>query len=179
MLEKSIKPLDFAFALWYIVYVSNGGVSLKSKGGRMTLTKDGWNYQFAEIENWLGSKGYEVVQETDADDSIVWDSKTVYINSRNHPETRYYTLLHECGHLLVSQGAKQWAKDIPMYASSEDARVERSKAYGVSLVAEEIEAWKRGRRLGNRFNHYINNEKYDSTFTQCVFSYIESVAEGC
>ena len=176
MLEESIKPLDIALVLCYIISVSEVSKPPKEKA-RMSLSKEEWNNQFAEIEAWLNSKGYEVTQETDAEDSIEWNPKRVLINSRNHPETRYYTLLHECGHLLVAQGAKQWAKDLPMYAYVQDARVERSKAYRVSLVAEEIEAWKRGRRLGKRYNHIINHDKYDKLITQCVYSYIEEATE--
>ena len=150
------------------------------KGDKVTLSKDGWKFQFFEIEKWLSSKNYIVFLETDAEDSIVWEERAIYINSRNHPETKYYTLLHECGHLLISNSAKQWEKDIPMYATTEDVRITNSKAYNVSLVAEEIEAWKRGRRLAKKFDHFIDNEKYDNLFTECVFSYIESVAaKGC
>ena len=177
MLEKTINPLDFALVLGYIICMNDGNEPT-NKGVSKLLNKEGWNFQFHEVEKWLKTKGYEVVQKTDAEDSIVWDSKTVFINSRNHPETRYYTLLHECGHLLIAQGANQWAKDVPMYASVEDARVERSKAYGVSLVAEEIEAWKRGRRLGKKLGHTIDHKKYDKQITDCVYSYIEFVATG-
>ena len=46
----------------------------------------------------------------------------------------------------------------------------------MSLVAEEIEAWKRGRRLAKRFYHHIDDEKYDAQITECVFGYIEMVA---
>ena len=140
------------------------------------MNKVVWIAQFLEVENWLASKGYQVIQKTDAEDSIVWEDKTVYIDSRNHSESRFYTLLHECGHLLIQQTSKQWAKDVPMYCWKEDARVERSKAYRVSLVAEEIEAWKRGRRLSNKLGLYINDEKYDKMITECVFTYIEDAA---
>lgn len=175
-MKKEQNSLDFAFTLCYISSVLGGLALLNSKESENKMTKEGWNSQFIEIEGWLNSKGYEVVLETDADDRIVWETKQVFINSRSHPETRYYTLLHECGHLLISQGAKQWAKDVPMYATVEDLRVEKSKAYRVSLVAEEIEAWKRGRRLAKRFKHHVDNEKYDKHITECVFGYIEAAA---
>ena len=144
-------------------------------GDKVQEQSDSWNAQFAGVEDWLNAKGYSVVQETDADDAIVLQEKTVYINSRNHAETRYYILLHECGHLLISQGAKQWAEDVPMYCQTADLRIEKSRAFKVSLVAEEIEAWKRGRRLARRLGHYINDKKYDNQITRCVFSYIKSV----
>ena len=178
MSENSLKTLDFVLALCYTMHVTKDeGRASSKKGDKVTLSKEEWNYQFYEIEKWLSLKDYLVLQETDGDDSIVWETKIVYVNSRSHPETRYYTLLHECGHLLVAQGAEQWSKDVPMYATVEDGRVMSGRAYGVSLVAEEIEAWKRGRRLAKRFDHYIDDKKYDNLFTQCVFSYIESVAE--
>jgi hypothetical protein len=181
MSENTSKTLDFVLALCYILYIDEEKEKKLSltKGNKVTLTKEEWNFQFFEIEKWLSSKGYEVLQEPDVEDSIMWETKTVHINSRKHSESKYYTLLHESGHLLIANGMKQWAKDVPMYAESVDERVMNSRAYGVSLIAEEIEAWKRGRRLGKRFNHYINDEKYDNTFTQCVFSYVVSVVEGC
>ena len=55
--------------------------------------------QFREVEDWVASKGYSVVTETDAEDRVEWADKTIYINSRNRIENRYYTLLHECGHI--------------------------------------------------------------------------------
>lgn len=175
MTEKSINLLDIAGVISYIILVSN------ERGIDLTQTKDknvavDFNNQFKEVEAWVNKKGYKVLLKTDVEDQIAWDEKAIYINSRNRPENKYYTLLHECGHLLIAQAAKQWEKDVPMYACVADARIAKSKAYRVSLVAEEIEAWKRGRRLAGRLKHHINNEKYDKQITECVFSYIEAAA---
>ena len=60
-----------------------------------------------------------------------------------------------------------------MYACSSDGRNARSKAYKVSTVAEELEAWKRGRRLARRFKHHVNDSKYDEHMTKNIMSYIE------
>ncbi len=135
-----------------------------------------WNKQYNKVSLWIESKGYKVSCQTDAEDRLEFEEKTIYINSRQHAENRFYTLLHEAGHLLISQTANQFQKDHPMYAMSCDIRSCRSKAYQVSLVAEEIEAWKRGRRLAKRLGLKVNNDKLDKIMTDCVMSYIADAA---
>lgn len=143
-----------------------------------TLVANFWNKQAQEVHDWLAKKGYSVKSQTDAEDCVCFDEKTVFINSRNHPETKYYTLLHECGHILVAQDATNFEREMPMYARSSDGRNARSKAYRVSTVAEELEAWKRGKRLSARLKHYVDDVKYDKQITEGVMSYIEWAADG-
>ena len=139
-----------------------------------------WVEQFNELEIWLADKGYNLEMAHDVEDCVILEDKLVCIQSRNSAETRYYSLLHECGHILVSQGSKQWEKDVPMYAQDpkvmNDARRRRGKSYKVSLIAEEIEAWKRGRKLSNRMGHYIDDKKYDNIMAVCVYTYVEMAA---
>ena len=142
--------------------------------------REKWKEQFGELEIWLSDKGYSLEVAHDVEDCVILEDKLVCIQSRNSPETRYYSLLHECGHILVARGSKQWAKDVPMYAQDpkvmNDARRRRGKNYKVSLIAEEIEAWKRGRKLSNKLGHYIDNKKYDSIMAICVYTYVEMAA---
>ena len=142
----------------------------------MIGSKPDWKSQFQKLVGWASSKGYDVWCYTDADDRLEFETKRIHIDSRQHAESRFYTLLHECGHLLISQTAGQFADDHPMYAFSTDNRSSKSKAYQVSLVAEEIEAWKRGRRLARRLDLTINDTKFDRIMTDCVLSYIADAA---
>jgi len=137
-----------------------------------------WKDQYEEVCKWLKKKNYKIHCYTDAEDCVSFTGRTVFINSRNHPETKYYTLLHECGHILIDDNAGRFQKDVPMYARSSDGRTARGKAYRVSAVAEELEAWKRGRRLALRLNHFVDDQKYDKHITENVMSYIEWAAEG-
>jgi len=142
----------------------------------MSNSKQFWEKQFEVIEDWIEAKGYHTRCYTDADDQVDFEKKVIHIDTRQHAESRFYTLLHECGHILISQTARQFAIDHPMYAFSSDVRSCKSKAYQVSLVAEEIEAWKRGRRLAKRFRLEVNDEKFNRIMTDCVISYIADAA---
>ena len=142
----------------------------------MSNSKQFWEKQFEVIKGWANAKGYSIQCYTDADDQVDFEKKTIHIDTRQHAESRFYTLLHECGHMLISQTARQFAIDHPMYAFSSDIRSSKSKAYQVSLVAEEIGAWKRGRRLAKRFGLEVNDEKFNRIMTDCVMSYITDAA---
>jgi hypothetical protein len=167
------KVLDFTSLMGYYVVTGDERFITLAKKVQAMATKEVLDSQFLEIENWVNSKGFVVSLETDAEDRVEWEEQKVYINSRNRIESRYHTLLHECGHILIAQAWQDFDRDHPMYACSTDARTARSKAYKVSTIAEELEAWKRGRRLARRFKHYVDDSKYDAHMTESIMSYIE------
>ena len=137
-----------------------------------------WQKHFDTLSRWADNCGYRVVCETKADDSIDFEHKTIYINSANWAECRYYTLLHECGHLLIDNTSESFERYVPCprYAYSTDGRTTKTDAYKVSLIAEEIDAWKRGLRLADRLGLPVNRKKFDAEMARSVMSYIEEAA---
>ncbi len=172
-----ITPVD---ALMYACYIMNvGRVVASNKGEALTCPLDNadWVDQIDAVKDWVATKGFAVIEYTDLEDAIIYQKKRIYLNSRKHAQSRFYTLLHECGHLLVDRTSEKFSQEHPMYAQTTDGRVQRSAAYRVSLVAEEIEAWKRGRRLAARLGLYVDDAKYDAQMTQCLMSYINWAAD--
>ena len=87
------------------------------------MTKQDWEFQIGHIEGWLAEHGYELVQATDEEDQVELAAGVVRINSRQHPETRFYTLLHEAGHVdIYENGAAEFADEHPMYVQAEHGR---------------------------------------------------------
>ena len=121
--------------------------------------------------------GYEIHEGPDMQDVCMSDVKEINICSRKGVEKKLYALLHECGHLLVDQTSEKFGQDHPMYSQTSDGRVARSADYRGSLLAEEIEAWKRGRRLAARLGLFVDDAKYDAQMTQCLMSYINWAAD--
>ena len=54
--------------------------------------------------------------------------------------------------------------------------LERSKKYKVDVMAEEIDAWRKGRELANRLDIFVDDEKYYNIQTECLYSYIQHLA---
>lgn len=133
------------------------------------------------LESWAMSKNWLIEYEYLASDEMDPASKIISINTRQGIENQLYTLLHECGHVLVQQDHKAYAKRYPGTAKvnmSEklSRRLEKSVAYKIDVISEEIEAWQRGLRLAKRLGIYINEEKYTALMNKCVYSYVKWAA---
>ena len=142
------------------------------------MQHDEIEYHIERLIGWAAIHHCEVEFEHATEDRFEFEGRTIYINTQATLENQLFTLLHECGHVLVHKSNKQFAADYPFYAFAENAysngRTVRSKAYQVSLVAEEIEAWKRGKRLAKRLSIPIDIDKYNTVMTDCVTSYMIS-----
>jgi hypothetical protein len=149
---------------------------------RGILGKSFWDRQFREVQEIIEDWGYEVELSTGANDRVeLGEVKTIHINSACHPETKFYTLLHEVGHIMVRKDWKRFSKNYPNYLDGPDAGVdgrrERRKSYRIGVIAEEIEAWKRGRSFADRHSLYVDVFKYDYDANTSLMTYIDWIAE--
>ena len=55
------------------------------------MTKQDWEFQIGYVEEWLREHGYQLVQDSDEEDRVELQESVVYINSRQHPETRKHS----------------------------------------------------------------------------------------
>lgn len=130
------------------------------------------HYKSIEILcEWVEKRGHQVEFQNQLPDQLSYDDKTIYIHTRQGVENQVYSLLHECGHLLVHLSNEGFKRDYPMYAYAATKRQESTTKYKVSVVAEEFEAWKRGRKLAERLNIPIDKKKYDIAMTDAIMSY--------
>ena len=137
-----------------------------------------WKHQFSELEDWLLERNFKVSLEKGCEDIIEWSNDLIRINSNPTWETRYYALLHECGHIIISENIDNFEYNYPYYIDHMDGRKSGTDAYRISLLGEEIESWKLGRNLGdNILNHFINHKKFDKMMTDCIMSYVYWITE--
>ena len=139
---------------------------------------DIWKHQYNQACEWVYRKGFNVILSSGAKDEVIWDLSKIIINKNYKWETRYYSLLHEIGHIIISENKNLFNYDYPFYIETEGAG-RKSNLYKLSTIGEEIEAWKYGRNIGDKkLNHFINYDKYDKLMTECVMSYIYWAAES-
>ena len=137
------------------------------------MNKADWNRQLDDVIDFLvDGTGFSFSTGTDEESRADFYDKTLYVDSRLHPEKKFYTTLHELGHILIYEDSEQFDRDYPMYVRPEDYLKVGNKKHRVSVVAEEIEAWKRGRETARDLGLFINDDKYDNLMTEQVMSYL-------
>ena len=127
---------------------------------------------------WVQNRGHEVRFQKELGDQLSYEDKIIFINTRQGMENQLYSLLHECGHLLVYLSHNGFERDHPMYAYKATKRQEKTKKCKVSVIGEEYEAWKRGRKLAKRLDIEVNKDKFDLAMTKALMSYFKWAANN-
>ena len=125
------------------------------------------------LTNWVEKKNHSVELQNQLPDQLSYEDRTIYIHTRQGIENQVYSLLHECGHLLIFLDNKSFERSYPMYAYAATKRQEGTNKWKVSVIAEEYEAWKRGRKLAAKLNIPVDKKKYDKAMTDAIMSYIK------
>jgi hypothetical protein len=131
----------------------------------------------SRVIDWLEKKNWTLDIDYCNRDEMQPEARQITINARQGVEKQLYSLLHECGHLLVQQNWERYETSYPatakMYCyATTNRQLEGSKKYKVDILSEEIEAWRRGKSLASRLGIYINEEKYNELTSECIYSYI-------
>ena len=137
------------------------------------MNEDLWHQEYNKLKNWVESKHYTVKEMKGVEDCIVFEDRVIYINSRCKIENMFYTLLHECGHYLLNETKESFKETHPHYPSEiDDKRIEKSTAYKVCILSEELKAWERGWRLAKRLHLTVDQESYHKCMTEALWSYV-------
>jgi hypothetical protein len=136
---------------------------------------------FSRLEEWLENKGWSVDCDYCVRDEIFFNGKYITISKRSGPEKQLYSLLHECGHLLIQQNNHKYEQTYPTQAKMNQflthRGIERTKGYRVETLIEEIDAWKRGVSLADRIGIFVDNKNYQQMANECIYTYIEWAAK--
>jgi len=148
-------------------------MSTKMKRIRERLFEDG----FSRTAEWLEKKGWTYECDYCVRDEMFPQGKYITISKRQGQEKQLYSLLHECGHLLIQNNDEKYERSYPTQARMNQFQahrgIEKSKDYKVDVVREEIEAWDRGKKLANRLGIFVDEKNFRKVSSQCIYTYIE------
>lgn len=131
--------------------------------------------RFEKLLKYCESKNLKVLYGNE--DCCFPSLSLISINNSQNYKNRTYTLLHEIGHIEIYKNRNEWQKSFSIFSSDcTDGRVKRSKKYQVSLIAEEIDAWRIGMSIAEEVGIFIDKEEYINMMNSCVFTYISSAS---
>jgi len=138
-----------------------------------------WQKYIDVVVSWAADRSYDVEFHPHFEDKIDDSEKLITINSRFSDEIQLYSLLHECGHLIIRKNEERYNKTYPVAKKLSDSihrGIIKTKKYQVDVVAEEIDAWRVGKKLAKRLNIRLREDSYNKEMAKWVFDYME---EAC
>ena len=145
------------------------------------LKKQAFESGICDLIEWAHKKGYSIDFDYCVQDELRPADKLITISTRQNEEKQLYSLLHECGHLILANNETSYEKKYPsstkMAYFNSNKRLARSPQYKVDILAEEIDAWRKGKDLAKRLDIWIDEENYYKTKSKCVYTYIKSLAK--
>ena len=80
---------------------------------------------------------------------------------------------------MIRENWTKFQKEFPAHAAcGYDGRKNKTDKYRISLIEEEFEAWKRGKRLAKRLGIQLDEARFEKHKAQCLMSYIHWGAGG-
>jgi hypothetical protein len=125
---------------------------------------------------WIRQKGYGFKEgDTDFYDGVM---RVITCNRRLSEEKKLYSVLHECGHLLVQRDTESYEKRYKSQVEGLfDKRKCRSLRWRIDFLKEEYDAWDRGFRLAGRLKIPIDEDSYYKYASKCLETYCKWVVD--
>lgn len=127
-----------------------------------------------KIESWLSKRSFALLKSKlkTIEDEVDFDRKVVFLSLRSKPINQLYSLLHECGHILV-RNKKNFKSRFRETTAIEQGRqfIETNRSI-VEQIEEEILAWREGYKLSNQLELNLVEKDYFKYGFRWVMSYI-------
>lgn len=102
--------------------------------------------------------------------------KIITINSRQHPENRLYSLLHEAGHIILFEDY-EYSKLFPKIVY-QPFKKRVSQLSAVDVVRNEVLAWEVGHELASHLGIGIDETKWNNMRKKCLYEYCKWASGG-
>lgn len=130
-----------------------------------------------KLIGWITNKRWEVYFGR-YQDKMESFSRIIHINEQQKAENQLYTLLHECGHIIVFN-RKDYKNNYPtankmLLSSTINKTIARSKKFKIDELFEEMDAWREGRKLAKKLKIYINEKNFNDEMYKALQTYINN-----
>ncbi len=131
----------------------------------------------APVVQWIADRGYRL--EPGRSFACWWEEKLITYRPQEAAQTMLRGLLHECGHILVSESINRETTGTRFKNGypSERTGMARTNSSAADLLNEEIEAWHRGFELGQRLEIKIDEPAYWKDYGVCIKRYCKRILQ--
>lgn len=133
----------------------------------------------SKIETWLDKKGFVLCKSKNRtiEDEVDFERKVVFLSLRSKPIYQVYSILHECGHVII-RGRKSYKEDFKSHIEVCENGARPTFRSSIEEVEEEINAWREGERLAKKLSIELDREEYYKYSSKWVMGYIVLASLG-
>lgn len=129
------------------------------------------NRRIKRLVNWLSDHGYSF--RFSIVDQVDYETSTVTLFPNPNQEYLLYTLLHECGHIVIGNYDTYKKEFKSLTIADSDSRHVRSNIYRYKKLKEEMDAWEAGKNIAKELGIRLNKEKYDKYAAKWFMTYVK------
>lgn len=141
--------------------------------------KNLWPSRLKKVINFALNKGYKIefsktnkkISQPLSYNQVNLQKKIIKIYNGHSDEYKIYLILHELGHGLLNEDYKNFS-NFSGYGQINFSS--NTVAHKISIIEEELEAWKIGQNVAKELKIKINRKKFEKLKTQCVATYAKS-----
>ena len=131
-----------------------------------------------KLRVWLKKRGFSL-KLLPAESEVCFEKKSVTLQRNLTLNSKVATLLHECGHVLVYL-ARRRSKGVKVAGASwrdwQKLDGKRNKLSCLLELQEEMVAWDRGEKLGQRLRLKLPSKYQTVVKTKALMSYVRYTA---
>lgn len=133
-----------------------------------------------KIETWLAKKSFALLKSKlpSIQDEVDFERKVVFLSLRSNIQNQLYSLLHECGHIVLRTKKDYEQRFAASVERENDSSKRETNRSIVEQIEEEILAWREGQNLATKLGIFVDDKKYYTYGYRWVMSYIVLAAVG-
>lgn len=133
-----------------------------------------------KIEKWLEKQRFALLKSklSTIEDEVDFERKVVFLSLKSKPMNQLYSLLHECGHVIIRKRKDYKERYKESIAFLEGDLVKETNRCSVEQIEEEILAWREGFTLASKLDIVIDSDTYYKYSSRWVMSYIVKASIG-
>lgn len=133
-----------------------------------------------KIEKWLEKQKFALLKSKlpTIEDEVDFERKVVFLSLKSKPIHQLYSLLHECGHVVIRKKKDYKTRYKESIAYQEGTLEKETNRSSVEQIEEEILAWREGFALASKLDIEIDSDVYYKYSSRWVMSYVVKASIG-
>lgn len=153
----------------------------KRKASTAVQNKGVYEKNIKKMVTWFAVRGYDVIFGRGLESQIGPEGELeVWINSSLTKENQLYTLLHEAGHLIISERrnyTRRFSHGYPSLSREKYRHRNYTKLHWVHIVHEEVDAWEEGKKLAKLRGIPVKHKKWEKYRANALMSYMQEAVK--